>query len=81
MPNHTNVTPYSIQRLSPPQRPLCAPRAFYFFDYFILMGIPSGSLCGGERFRERNTSILSSINDTVLVWLLIHAAQVLSFRQ
>ena len=23
--------------------------AFYFFDYFILMGIPSGSLCGGER--------------------------------
>ena len=25
------------------------PRAFYFFDYFILMGIPSGSLCGGER--------------------------------
>jgi len=20
----------------------------YFFDYFILMGIPSGSLCGGE---------------------------------
>jgi len=24
------------------------PRAFYFFDYFILMGIPSGSLCGGE---------------------------------
>ena len=25
------------------------PRAFYFFDYFNLMGIPSGSLCGGER--------------------------------
>ena len=25
------------------------PHAFYFFDYFILMGIPSGSLCGGER--------------------------------
>ena len=25
-------------------------RAFYFFDYFILMGIPSGSLCGGESF-------------------------------
>jgi len=24
------------------------PRALYFFDYFILMGIPSGSLCGGE---------------------------------
>jgi len=23
-------------------------RDFYFFDYFILMGIPSGSLCGGE---------------------------------
>ena len=32
-------------------------------------------------FREGNTSILSLINDTVLVWLLIHAAQVLSFRQ
>ena len=26
------------------------PRAFYFFDYFILMGIPSGSLCGGESY-------------------------------
>ena len=25
------------------------PRAFYFFDYFTLMRIPSGSLCGGER--------------------------------
>ena len=45
--------------LSPPQRPLCVvgrlgrkkkrARAFYFFDYFILMGIPSGSLCEGER--------------------------------
>jgi len=23
--------------------------SFFFFDYFILMGIPSGSLCGGER--------------------------------
>ena len=31
------------------------PRAFYFFDYFILMGIPSGSLCGGE-----SRSLLSS---------------------
>ena len=27
---------------------LACKRAFYFFDYFILMGIPSGSLCGGE---------------------------------
>ena len=28
------------------------PRAFYFFDYFILVGIPSGSLCGGERLGD-----------------------------
>ena len=26
------------------------PRAFYFFDYCYFVGIPSGSLCGGERF-------------------------------
>ena len=66
---------YPVDRLSPPQRPLCVvgrllccgeagekekesargtigtPRAFYFFD--ILMGIPSGSLCGGESVDRR----------------------------
>ena len=44
------------ERLSPPQRPLCivgrllSPARFLFFSIIdILMGIPSGSLCGGER--------------------------------
>ena len=34
------------------------PRAFYFSIIAIFMGIPSGSLCGGERFR-RTTAFLN----------------------
>ena len=49
-----------LRGLSPPQRPVCVlgrARALSIFSIIaIFIGIPSGSLCRGERFRGENDS-------------------------
>ena len=55
--------------LSPPQRPLCivggglSPCALYFWIIAIFIGIPSGSLWGGERFVAEDSCSSFLISD------------------